>query len=122
MSCVPRKAEKSRETISCPGACQVFRYFVYRLSRDRAVDTCEQACIRDFENQLVRLTLGKPPRKVFEPKVVTGRMTKEKIITCRDSWVKYVSKQLELNTLAADVSYTFAVGDADEPEADEVAE
>ncbi len=64
--------------------------------------------------------MGKAANKAFDAKVVTGKMTKEKIVTCRDSWVRQIAKTLELQTLARDVGYTFATPEVADEAGEEV--
>ena len=77
-----------------------------------------KAFIHDHQVQLMRMTLGKSPLPVFNPTVHTGKMTTEKRIAPRDSWVKHVMKVCP--EIVALTGYAFVKSDEDHNDAQEV--
>lgn len=64
--------------------------------------------IHDFEVQLVRLSLGKPPTSTFIPGVHTGKMNADKIGIVTDAWVRHIARQHPDHNIAQLASYIFA--------------
>ena len=71
--------------------------------------------IHEFEIQLVRMCLGKAATSNFDPGIHTGKMTVEKIVACRDAWVRSATKRDKRIQEAA--KYTFAAGSGGEGDA-----
>ena len=67
-----------------------------------------QAWIRDYEVQLVRLSLGKPPSPKFTTGVHTGKMTAEKAGIVTDSWVRHLVKLNSDHNIVQLPSYQFS--------------
>ena len=74
-----------------------------------------------FEDQLIRLALGKTPNEVFNPGVHTGKLAEEKILTTRDAWVKFLSRTFPGVDVVDKTGYKFSAADSaatkpDDPE------
>jgi hypothetical protein len=52
--------------------------------------SCREGLIREFEDQLTRLAMGKAPNAHFQPGVATGKMTEEKVLATRNAWARYL--------------------------------
>lgn len=77
-----------------------------------------KAFIHDHQVQLMRITLGKAPLPVFNPTVHTGKLTTEKLIALRDSWVRHVMKVCP--EIVALTGYSFVKNEEDHGDAEEV--
>jgi len=77
------------------------------LSRADFRPSRHEAAIHTFEIMLIRLAMGKQPSKAFDPHVHTGRLTLEKIATCRDAWVKHLMHSTSEPRIAELAKYTF---------------
>lgn len=52
--------------------------------------SCREGLIREFEDQLTRLSMGKAPNVHFQPTVATGKMTEEKVLATKSAWARYL--------------------------------
>ena len=53
--------------------------------------------------------MGKVASGTFPPEVHTGKLTEEKVVMIRDSWVRYLERKFPGKGIAALVSYSFKV-------------
>ena len=60
------------------------------------------------------MAMGKPPLATFPPEVHTGKINEEKIISIRDSWVRYLERKFPGKGIATLVSYTFKKVEGDD--------
>jgi hypothetical protein len=64
-----------------------------------------QALLRAFEDQLIRLTMGKTQNASFVPGVHTGKFTEEKCAIVKDAWVRWVIRSLPAVDVLSKVDY-----------------
>ena len=65
--------------------------------------------MHQYEIQFLRMALGKAATGVFAPGIHTGKMTEEKAIALRDSWVRYLARTFPDKDLLTVAGYSFAV-------------
>ncbi len=78
-----------------------------------------KAFIRAFEDQLLRMAMGKAANVIFQPGVHTGKLTEDKVKTITDAWVRYVCRSLPGIDVAGQCRYIFTDGGDQAPKADE---
>jgi hypothetical protein len=71
--------------------------------------------IRQFEDQLVRLAMGKAPNVHFNPGVTTGKLSTVKVEAARDAWVRHMVRSLPGVDIIGKTGYTFTAN-PDEPQ------
>jgi hypothetical protein len=81
-----------------------------------------QAFIRIFEDQVLRMAMGKAANQSFSPGVHSGKLNDEKVRTITDSWVRFICRSLPGVDVVEKSAYVFADGGDAAPKADEVAE
>jgi len=66
----------------------------------------------------MRLALGKSPHKKFNPGCHTGKLSEDKVASCRDTWVTYLQANLPSVKIVDLAQYQFVKVDGVQPIAD----
>ncbi len=66
--------------------------------------------MRTFEDQLLRMAMGKAANQSSQPGVHTGKLTAEKAQTITESWVRYVSRTLPGVDVVRKANFVFVEG------------
>lgn len=69
-----------------------------------------KAYVRTFEDQLLRMAMGKAANQIFQPGVHSGKLTAEKVQTITESWVRYVSRSLPGVDVVQKANFVFVEG------------
>ncbi len=78
-----------------------------------------QVFIQQFEDQLIRMALGKAANGHFSPNVHTGKLSSDKVVAIKDAWVKSMSRALSGVNIVDAAKYTFKEEPGDDKKEDE---